>query len=348
MAIALPDARQLSDEVIQALRLRALHGCELGHSEAEMAELLGVAPETVSRWWCAYADAGLDALPGERTGRPPGSGRTLTDAQGARLQQLIDNHSPEALGIPAPLWSRAAVRDLIRSECGVEMPVRTVGEYLRRWGYTAKRPARHHRDQDPKEIDEWRTTTYPALEAKAREEFAEIHWCDETGVAADEHPHLGYSKAGTPARIEVPDPHLRVNVVSTVTQEGEVRFMTYTRTMTGTLFVQFLEQLLLSTGRKIYLIADRLSAHTAGNVATWLAERRDRIELVHCPRRSPELNPDECLNNDLKGNVHRAALPGTRRELLTEVQTFLEELRRTPARVMGYFELPSTQYASAH
>ena len=29
MAIFLPDARQLSDELLEALRLRALHGCEL-------------------------------------------------------------------------------------------------------------------------------------------------------------------------------------------------------------------------------------------------------------------------------------------------------------------------------
>jgi hypothetical protein len=49
MAICLSDARQLSDEVLEALRLRVLHGCELGFTEADVAELLGVSPETVSR-----------------------------------------------------------------------------------------------------------------------------------------------------------------------------------------------------------------------------------------------------------------------------------------------------------
>ena len=44
MAISLPDARQLSDEVLQSLRLRALRGCELGYSEIEVAELLGLLP----------------------------------------------------------------------------------------------------------------------------------------------------------------------------------------------------------------------------------------------------------------------------------------------------------------
>src|SRR5215468_11284789 len=138
MAISLPDARQLSDEVLEALRLRALRGCQSGYTETEMAELLGVSRETVSRWWTAYADHGLDALPGARTGRPVGSGRALSDDQALRIQRQIDDHSPEELGIAAAVWSRKAVRDLIRAECGIDMPVRTVGEYLKRWGYTAK------------------------------------------------------------------------------------------------------------------------------------------------------------------------------------------------------------------
>ena len=45
MAISLPDARQLSDEVLEALRLRALRGCELGFREADVADLLGVSRE---------------------------------------------------------------------------------------------------------------------------------------------------------------------------------------------------------------------------------------------------------------------------------------------------------------
>src|ERR1043165_4644035 len=54
MPIQLPDARQLSDEALQVLRLRALHGIELGYSEVDLAALLGVCNETISRWWTAY------------------------------------------------------------------------------------------------------------------------------------------------------------------------------------------------------------------------------------------------------------------------------------------------------
>src|SRR6266566_2523736 len=97
MAISLPDARELSDEVLEALRLRALHGCELGFTETEVANLLGVCRETVCRWWSAYVEGGVDALPHDRTGRPLGSGRVLSDAQAARIQQLLRTKSPDDL-----------------------------------------------------------------------------------------------------------------------------------------------------------------------------------------------------------------------------------------------------------
>lgn len=346
MAICLPDARSLSDEVLEALRLRALRGCELGFTEGEVAEVLGVRRESVSRWFAAYTAGGLDALPDDRTGRPIGSGRTLNDDQAAQLQRLLDQHSPEQLGIAAPLWSRRAVRDLIRQQYGLVMPVRTVGEYLKRWGYTAKRPRRRAKEQDPEEVRQWLQQTYPALQQRARREGAQIHWGDETGVAADEHPRQGYARQGEPATMAVPNPHLRINVISTVTNEGALRFMTYQGALTATVFLVFLGRLVRGARRKIFLIVDRHPAHEAAAVAQWLASRQDRVEVFFLPRRSPELNPEEYLNNDLKGNVHDAGLPNNREQLRSRVQTFLRELFQWPEHVMTYFQHPCVQYAA--
>ena len=186
MAISLPDARRLSDDVLQALRFRALHGCELGDGETEVADLLGVSRETVSRWWTAFAEDGLDALPGDRTGRPVGSGRTLCDEQARRIQELIDDRNPEELGIAAALvdpQGRARpdpqrVRDR-PCRCGPSASTSSGG---------ATRPrcrAVMRKDQDPEEVREWLEETYPAIEERAAREGAEIHWCDETGAAAD-------------------------------------------------------------------------------------------------------------------------------------------------------------------
>jgi transposase len=346
MAITLPDARQLSDEVLEALRLRALRGCELGFSETDVAELLGVSRETVSRWWTAYVAGGPDALPGDRTGRPVGSGRTLSDEQARHLQRQIDDHSPEQLGIAAALWTRKAVRDLIRQEYGIEMPVRTVGEYLKRWGDTAKTPRRHARDQDPEEVDRWLNETYPAIEERAAREGVEIHWCDETGAAADEQPRKGYAREGDPAWIEVPGAHIRMNLVATITNEGEVHFLTYKESMTGARFLAFLEELLSETTRKVFLILDRLPAHKSEVVASWVEEHGDRIELFWLPKYAPELNAEEYLNNDLKGAINAEGLPGSREELRSRMEWFMSQLLQLPEKVRNYFRHPCVQYAA--
>jgi transposase len=346
MALSLPDARQLSDEVLEALRLRALHGCELGFSEADVADLLGVSRETVSRWWTAYAGGGLDAIPGHRTGRPVGSGRTPSDDQARHIQQQIDDHSPEDLGSPAALWTRKAVRDLIRKQCGIEMPVRTVGEHLKRWGYTAEVPRRHAKGQGPEEVREWLEDTYPAIEERAADEGAEIHWCDETGAVADRQPHRGYARTGMPAVMEVPDPHIRMNQIATISNQGEVHFLTYKETMTAALFITFLERLVSETSRKVFLIVDRLKAHEAQAVNDWAAEHRDRIELFFLPRYAPERNPEEYLNNDLKGAINSSGLPGSQEELRTRMERFMSQLRRLPGHVRNYFQHPCVQYAA--
>jgi transposase len=346
MAISLPDARQLSDEVLEALRLRALRGCELGFSEADVAELLGVSRETVSRWWTAYAAGGLEAIPGDRTGRPLGTGRTLSDEPARRIQDLIDDHSPEELDIAAAVWSRKAVRDLIRKECGIALPVRTVGEYLKRWGYTAKAPRRHAKDQDPDEVDEWLEWTYPAIERRAARERAEIHWCDETGAAADDQPRKGYAREGDPAWVEVPKPHIRMNLVATITNEGEVHFLTYKESMTGARFLTFLERLLTETTRKVFLILDRLPAHETKAVADWVAAHADRIERFWLPKSAPELNAEEYLNNDLKGAINAEGLPGSREELRSRMERFMSKLLQLPERVRSYFQHPCVQYAA--
>ena len=346
MALSLPDARELSDEVLEALRLRAVRGCELGFTQTDIADLLGVSQETVSRWWTAYTAGGPGALPGDRTGRPVGSGRTLSDEQARHIQDLIDDHSPEGLGVPAPLWSRRAVRDLIRNEYGIALPVRTVGDYLRRWGYTAKVPRRHARRQDPEEVRRWLEETYPAIEDRAREERAEICWCDETGVAADEHPRLGYAREGDPATMEVPPPHIRINQISAISNEGAVRFMTYKGSMDGARFTVFLGRLLRTSRRKIFLIVDRLKAHEKATVLDWVEAHRDRIELFPMPPYTPEYNPDEYLNNDLKGNVHEAGLPENKEELRSRVQRFMRRLFSAPEHVMSYFQHPCVQYAA--
>jgi len=346
MSVELPDARQLSDEALQVLRLRALHGIELGYSEVELAELLGVCHETISRWWTAYRADGLTALPGDRSGRPQGSGRFLSEQQEQRIQQLIDLNTPEQVDLPHALWTRRAVRDLIAKEFDIRLAERSVGLYLQRWGYTSKKPTRQARKQDPDEVEQWLLETYPAIEAQAAREDAEILWTDEVGVCADQHPGYGYARCGEQAHMQVPQPHIRVNQISVISNEGSVRFMTYQGTLDAALFLVFLRKLIAGASRKMLLIADRLQAHKTPEVLAWLEGQQSKIEVFWLPAYAPELNPVEYLNNDLKAEVNKEGLAINRGTLKGRILSFMERLANMPKHVISYFLHPCVQYAA--
>src|SRR5204863_2433278 len=112
--------------------------------------------------------------------------------------------------------------------------------------------------------------TYPAIEAQAEREGAEVLWADEVGVAADQYPGYGYARRGERTTMEVPRPHIRVNQISAISNEGAVRFMTYQGALNAAVFLLFLQKLIAGASRKILLIADRLQAHKTPEVLAWL------------------------------------------------------------------------------
>jgi transposase len=193
MSLSLPDGRSESNDVLEALRLRAIHARELGYAVVDIAAILGVREETVSRWCVKYEKGGEEALPGDRTGRPVGSGRRLDAEQEESIQDLIDSKTPQELGIASALWTRQAVQELIEKQTSQSIPIRTVGEYLSRWGYTPQKPVRKAYKQDPEEVEKWLEKTYPQIEKRAAEEDAEIHWGDETGVRSTCQHSRGYA-----------------------------------------------------------------------------------------------------------------------------------------------------------
>jgi transposase len=346
MPIDIPPGISMSDEVLEALRVRAIRARELGFRCNDIADILGVAPESVSRWWSAYQSGGVEALPGDRSGRPFGSGRTLTAEQEEQIQQGIVEKSPEEHGIASALWTRQAVAELIEKEFGIKMPIRTVGEYLNRWGFTPQKPKRKSYKQDPEAVRRWLAEEYPEIERRAAVENAEIHWGDETGVRSTCQVGRGYAPRGETPELKVAGNRFSVNMISTITNQGKVRWMIYTGRMNAALFIVFLQRLLRGARQKLFLIVDRLSVHEAAAVDNWLADKKDRIEVFYLPTYSPELNPDEYLNCDVKAGVNAKGLPKTRENLKDNLKRFMHKLAQLPKRVASYFRHKCINYAA--
>src|ERR1700752_126803 len=136
------DGRNLPDAALEILRERALAMLEAGNAQVAIASALGVQKNTVCRWLAKWRVAGTSALKARKRGRRYETQRLLELHQGGEVQALITAYAPDELGLPFALWSREAVRDLVRVRMGVTLAVRTVGDYLRRWSFTPQRPIR--------------------------------------------------------------------------------------------------------------------------------------------------------------------------------------------------------------
>lgn len=136
------DARSLSQDAQEALRVRGVRLLHEGYTQAQVAELCGVHVRQVQRWARRYRRGGWRALAKRRRGRDAQSQMVLSAAQQSRLVGAIKSCHPDQLRIPGLLWTREAVRELIERECGVRPDLSTVGRYLRRWGFTLKRPVK--------------------------------------------------------------------------------------------------------------------------------------------------------------------------------------------------------------
>jgi transposase len=342
------DARFLRQDVQEYLRQQAIRLRRDGKSFTRIGEYLGVYRHTVSRWWQQYQEAGEAVLVQQRRGRKLGEGRTLSEAQEAVVQQQMESHFPEELGIESALWTRRAVQSLIQQQSGVMMPIRSVGEYLRRWGYTPQKPLKRAYEQAPQAVEQWLKTDYPAIEQRAKLESAEIAWGDESGLRSETQTGRGYAPVG-----ETPEIHLsqknrvRVNFVASISNQGTVRFRLYTCKLTPQVFIQFLARLIRTSKRKVFWIVDKHPVHRSSLVQQWLTDHAAQIEMFYLPSYAPQLNPVEYLNGDVKQGVH--SKPPTRNltQLKQRLKSHLHKLQKLPARIRKYFEHPFIAYAAA-
>ena len=199
------------------------------------------------------------------------------------MKRAIADKTPDQLKFPFALWTRQAVKELIKQLCCIDMPIRTVGEYLKRWGFTPQKPLRRAYEQNPKLVKQWLDEEYPAIVAAAKKEEAEIHWGDETGLCNDSQHGRSYTPKGKTPAIRVNAKRERINLISSITNQGKVRFVIYTKAMKTQTFIKFCKRLIKDAGRKIYLILDNLRVHHSHVVKDWIQAHKDEIQSFFLP-----------------------------------------------------------------
>ena len=273
------DARKLPREVLEEKRRQAHRLRKRGMTRSEIGEIVGVHADTVGRW----LKLPLRQLKVNRGGRKPGEGRRLKADEEIHIQDLITDKAPDQLKLDYALWTRKAVMELIKQETGVTMPIRTVGEYLKRWGYTPQKPVKRAYEQNPKTVQDWLDEQYPEIKARAKKEKAEIYWGDENGMRNDSQHERGYAPKGKTPVVKLNAKRVSVNMISAINNQGKVRFRVFEGNMNANLLIDFCKRLIKGAKRKIYLILDNLRVHHAKVFKAWLTEHGDKIEIFYLP-----------------------------------------------------------------
>ena len=133
-------------------------------------------------------------------------------------------------------------------------------------------------------------------------------------------------------------------MISALSSEGKVRFMIYRATMNQQRLIRFMECLVRSSERKVFLIMDNLKVHHGKLVTAWLEKQKDHIEVFFLPPYAPEYNPDEYLNHALKVSVHTGQLPYTTEDITHKIQSFMRKLQHHPASISNFFHHPRLSY----
>lgn len=339
------DARHLSPDAQEDLRRRVMSAIDDGLSTAQAARTFKVSRQAIYNWKDRIDEGGRRALKSRPRGRP--AGISLAPHQAATVVRMILGSCPDQLRLPFALWTREAVQMLIARRFGLELSLSTVGRYLRRWGLSPQKPLRRAFEQDPVAVQRWLTSEYPAIVARAKAESAEIWWGDEMGLRSDHQTGRSWGRIGETPVIPGTGQRFGCNMISALTNRGSLAFMVFEGSFTVTVFLRFLRRLARQAQRKVFLILDRLRVHRAKRVLAWVEAHPDEVALFYLPPYSPQLNPDEILNQDVKSNAVGRRRATTKAELKANLRGYLRSTQRQPHIVRSFFHEEHVRYAAA-
>lgn len=290
-------------------------------------------------------EGSLRALKGDARGRPAGH-TLLSQARQAKVRSIILGKLPDQLKLPFYLWTRQAVAQLAKRECGVDLSRTTVGRYLKAWCMTPQKPVRRAYERNNAAIAAWLAEQYPLIAKQAKREGAQIYWGDEMGLLTDHVSGKIYAQAGQTPLLRATGQRFGCNMISAITNKGALAFMVLEGKFRAPLFVEFLRRLLKQVEGKICLIVDGHPVHKSGVVKRFVEANEQRLRLILLPGYCPELNPDELLNQEVKTNALGRRRTANKGEMIKAVRSHLHRRQRQPAIIRNLFKEKHVRYAA--
>jgi len=228
------------------------------------------------------------------------------------------------------------------------LPISTVGDYLRRWQFTSKKPIKRAYERKDAKVKEWLNKEYPKIKKEAKKQKADIWWADETSCISLPTNLKGYAPIGSKNKpiLYHPAKKFKINMISAITNTGKSMFALYDESINVDRFIEFLQKVIDSNNKKVFMILDNLRVHHAKLTKEWVNKHKDKIELFYLPAYSPDLNPDEYLNQDYKKNANKNNIPKNKDELKNNTQNYIDKIKNDKEKIISFFQNKSVEYAA--
>ncbi|MFB7225161.1 IS630 family transposase [Streptomyces sp. NPDC056227] len=293
--------------------MRAVAALVAERDREDVAAVFGVSLKAVDIWWAKWQ---------------------------AAVRQAVLDHRPCDMGLSGQLWTRRLVGELIAKLYRVRLTEVGVGKCLKRWGLSFQRPDKRAVEQDLEVVARWHEETWPKIRVKARKDGGEILFADQVGIRSDQVTGRTWGEKGRTPVVRRSGNRFSVNAMSAISTRGRMHFMVFT----AEVMCRFLDRLAGHFDHKVHLVVDGHSAHRSRKVRDWLAAHPDDVKLHFLPPYSPELNPDELVNADLKHSLPKQHRARDQAELAAETRRFFYRRQRQPHIVRGYFGGPHVRY----
>ena len=312
------------------------------HQQA--ADIFDMSKSGVDKIWTRYNRKGIRGIGSKKRGVQ--GGKKITGKQAAEVRELIKCKMPDQLKLPFGLWTREAVQQLMLDRYNIALSRWQVGRYLKSWGFTPQKPISKAFEQKPAKVKAWLNEEYPAIKKRALKEKAIIYFGDETGMRSDHQAGRSYAPSGETPVIKKTGQRFSLNMISAISNKGHLQFMLLDGRFNGDVFISFLKRMIKYSREKIYFITDGHPAHKTKRLNEWLEENKTRIEVFFLPPYSPELNPQEYVNQDVKTNIIGKKRPINKEQMRENVEDFMQKRKRDRKQVQKYFHVSHVRYAA--
>jgi transposase len=321
------DLRKASNDAIYAIRKMVIRLKEKGFTAIQIEEITGYHHDRVSLLWCEYKKTGVVRKP-KVHGRKVGEKKLLSPEQEQEIKKLVTDKNPNQLKFNCFLWDLRAVRQLIEQRYGIKPGKQTICEYLESWGMSSQRPAKQAYKQCETTVEDFKRRVFPAIVSRAKAENAEIYFADETGVNNQAYNPRGYAPIGQTPVVKVEVSRKRANMLAAISMSGHKKWLVYEEKTTQQQLISFMENMILDQQlkhrKKVFLFLDNLKVHHGKLVKEFLEVNKDKIEVFYFPSYSPELNPEELLNNVLKQDMQSGVPPRTTEGIIKKITNFMQ------------------------